>query len=198
VGQSSLVAGQQAIEKALLQLRRSARDFLFDMVENFRQKQRRNLELKHWTKIGKLADALTLELDWLAHNTVNAPDPDDETHKPYDEQLQALMKIRVMARGRMVNSGGRIDDGYPKTTPKAKYHSEVLDVWTELGGKLKFSRHPRTGKIKGPLARYFAAITQPVHGGSPESLPDIINRHLADKAALDKWRLDTFITEYQP
>ena len=71
-----------------------------------------------------------------------------------------------------------------KNSPKAAYQSSVLDVWTDLGGQLKFSRHPNTGKIKGPLARYFSAVTQPVHGGSPESLPDIIERHVAGKAAL--------------
>jgi hypothetical protein len=70
------------------------------------------------------------------------------------------------------------------------FHFRVLEVWTDLGGKLQISRHPTTGKIKGPLARYFAAATQPVLGGSLESLPDILARQKKLMEAFHKYRIE--------
>jgi hypothetical protein len=48
-----------------------------------------------------------------------------------------------------------------------------------LGGKLRISRHPKSQKVQGPLAKYFMAVAEPVMGDatpSVESLPDIIER----------------------
>jgi hypothetical protein len=192
------LAKADAYEKALLKLQSSARSFFLETFNRPGLKQQKKWRLNHWTKVDKLVDALMPEFFWLTHDERNNGPPHPYGKEPYHEDLLAPMKISVMAKSQIVSLGGKIDDGYPKTTAKTVYHSSVLDVWTELGGKLKFSRHPRTGKIKGPLARYFSAVTQPVHGGSPESLPDIIKRHLAQKAALDKWRLDNFIAKYPP
>lgn len=67
----------------------------------------------------------------------------------------------------------------PFNNPRLTYEFEVLSIWTSLGGELKVSRHPRTGKIQGPLARFFRAVTIPVMGTSApslESLPDIVQR----------------------
>jgi hypothetical protein len=189
---------QETIETVRSQLRNLARSFLLDLVDDPRHKQRKISQLKHWNKASKLADSLMSELTWLARNDPHPPDPSGETPNPYNEASSALMKISVKAKGRTIAVGKRIDDGYPTSTRKAAYHSNVLQVWTTLGGKLRISRHPSTGKIKGPLARYFSAVTKPVHGGSPESLPDIIKRHLARNAALDKWRLDGAIANYRP
>jgi hypothetical protein len=192
-----------AYENALFKLRNSARSYFLATFNQPDTKRRKKLLLKHWTKTRDLADALMSEFFWLARDELNygPPDHSGNERKPYHENRFALMKIRLMATANLISLGGKIDDGIqrfgpeaialmkttvvyaddPKTTAKSAYHSDVLDVWTELGGKLKISRHPNTGKLGGPLARYFSAVTLPVHGGSPESLPDIIERHVARK-----------------
>ena len=64
--------------------------------------------------------------------------------------------------------------------PRMIYEWEILEVWIALGGQLGISRHPRTGKVQGPLARFFRAVTVPVMGASApalETLRDVIARH---------------------
>jgi hypothetical protein len=196
-------------EKAFLKLQNSARSFFLETLNAPGLKRQKKWRVNHWTKAGKLAEALMSVFFWLARDEGNNGPPSSRNEsKSYHQELLALMKIRLLATAHIVSLGGKADDGYrklgpeavalmkaivtaddvsyPRTTAKSAYHSDVLDVWTELGGKLKFSRHPTKGKIKGPLARYFSAVTYPVHGGSPESLPDIIERHVAQKAALEK------------
>jgi hypothetical protein len=71
------------------------------------------------------------------------------------------------------------DPVYFKNNSKMEYEFMVLSIWTSLGGKLKISRNSRTGKIDGPLARFFRVVTVPVMGTlapSLESLPDIVQR----------------------
>jgi hypothetical protein len=63
--------------------------------------------------------------------------------------------------------------------PKMMYEFKILLLWTELGGALRLSRHSKLGNIRGPLARFFRAVTVPVMGDSApslESLPDILKR----------------------
>lgn len=179
---------QEMIEKAHSQLQKSARSYLLEIVNKPKRKQARNWRLKHWIRTGKLADALISEMTWLSRNEQHPPDPSGRDRQWYSKELEVLLAISVMAQKHAVGIREGINDGYPESTAKGLYHSRVLDVWTELGGKLRFSRHPSTGHIKGPLVRYFLAVTQPLHGGSPESLPDIIERHVARKKALDEWR----------
>jgi hypothetical protein len=65
----------------------------------------------------------------------------------------------------------------PDNNPRLRYEFQVLSVWTKLGGDLRISRHPKSGKVQ--LARFFRAVTVPVMGisaPSPESLPDIVRR----------------------
>jgi hypothetical protein len=62
---------------------------------------------------------------------------------------------------------------------KFMFQFKILLIWTELGGELGISRHPKHGTVQGPLARFFRAVTVPVMGTSApslETLPDIIER----------------------
>jgi hypothetical protein len=71
------------------------------------------------------------------------------------------------------------DPVYFENNSKMEYEFSVLSSWESLGGKLKISRNSGTGKIDGPLARFFRAVTVPVMrtlAPSPESLPDIVQR----------------------
>jgi hypothetical protein len=107
----------------------------------------------------------------------------------YVKEVLALLRISAMAKsGKSVRMASSLAKSL-KARPKAQYQFEVLEVWTRLGGETNFSRHPTTGEIGGPLTRYFCAVTQPVHGGSPESLPDILGRYEAREATLEEIRL---------
>jgi hypothetical protein len=97
----------------------------------------------------------------------------------YEDDFGALSAIRNAAR-----DFATLNQRYGAETkhfdnPKMMYEFKVLSIWTKLGGELRRSRHPRTKKIQGPLARFFRAVTVPVMGAnapSLESLPDIIRR----------------------
>ncbi len=63
--------------------------------------------------------------------------------------------------------------------PRLEYQSKVLEIWVQLGGNLRISRHYRSQRVQGPLAKYFFAVVRPVMGEatpSPESLPGIVKR----------------------
>jgi len=123
---------------------------------------------KHWARISKLSDDALKSL-FAVESLEDAPEK-------YREHKLALMKLLVIARGRL--AAPKIDDGFPKANPRGWFQFYVLEAWFELGGQLRISRHPTTGEIRGPLARYVAAVTGPVPGyrGSLESLPDILAR----------------------
>ena len=60
-----------------------------------------------------------------------------------------------------------------------EYQSKVLEIWVQLGGSLRISRHNRSQRVQGPLAKYFFAVARPVMGEatpSSESLPGIVKR----------------------
>jgi hypothetical protein len=213
----ALHAEPDAVEKARVRLVSAARSYYLEDLNRPGRKQQNKWRIQHWVKAFKLADALGHEFNWLARDQVNNAGPAPDGKEPYDKQRAEVMQILLMARSNIVNLGGEVPelpwatrdtlasiagdpilDGFPNASPKSLYHSAVLEVWTELGGKLKISRHPNTHKTKGPLARYFSAVTQPVHGGSPESLHGIIERHVERQAALKKWRLELETANTKP
>jgi hypothetical protein len=66
-----------------------------------------------------------------------------------------------------------------RDVPRTLYFQQILSLWTELGGEMKFSRNALSGEVGGPLVRFFQAVTGPVllrDAPSLESLPDIIKR----------------------
>jgi hypothetical protein len=65
---------------------------------------------------------------------------------------------------------GRLD-------PSVVFYQSILWHWTDLGGSLTFTKDPSSGKISGPLVKYFFAVVRPVMGErapSVKSLPDIV------------------------
>src|SRR5262249_48955612 len=170
-----LQADQAALERARNELVQAARINLSEQLDDARgAKNRKKWVANEWTRIEKLSADLLESLTRVARfEGLGSPPPDGhpavDAYK--DEQL-AVARLNAMAVARL--AGPKIDDGLPKATRRQWFHFHVLHVWTELGGKLQFSRHPTTGQIKGPLARYFVAATQPVCGGSLESLRDIL------------------------
>jgi hypothetical protein len=173
---------QAALEKARNELVEAARIHMSELVDD--ALGRRTLEkwiAKEWAGIEKLSDDLHGSLRRVARFE-GVRHPTIELYK--DEQVD-VASLNAMAVARL--AGPKIDDGLPKATRRGWFYFHVLHVWTELGGRLGLSRHPTTGKIKGPLARYFAAATQPVCGGSLETLPDILKRQESMLAAVKQF-----------
>jgi hypothetical protein len=65
-------------------------------------------------------------------------------------------------------------------SPKDEYYERVLSIWVDhCGGQLKKSRDKTTQKPRGPLLRFFVAVTYPVMGidaPKPETIFDIVDR----------------------
>jgi hypothetical protein len=157
-----------------------------------REKAQERWLRRAWAKIAKRSDEMMRFLDRYSE-LLTPPSPSGgPVFDHFAHEREILTKVKVDARdardvrGRFAKSR-LIDDGYPTAGPRTWYQFHVLETWTRLGGKLQFSRHPQKHKITGPLARYFSAVTQPVLGGSLESLPDIVKRHKAVRLVYFKW-----------
>jgi hypothetical protein len=182
-----LQPSQAALENARNELVQAARIHLSELLDE--ALGRRNLEqwvAKEWARIAKLSDDLLGSLTRVAaFEELGNPHPGRQPAvEPYKDEQLAVARLKAMAVARLA---GPNDDGFPKATRRRWFQFHVLHVWTELGGELRFSRHPTTGEIKGPLARYFTAATQPVCGGSLESLRDILKRQQSMLAAVKQW-----------
>lgn len=129
---------------------------------------------REWAQISQLIK----KLEPLWHSRVLDTPPLD-----WPPAFQRGRVLREIRRGlTTLKTVAKVSESQAKSEilePKARalFHSTVLNVWTRLGGELKISKHPDTHKTTGPLARYFAAATQCVHGGSLETLRDIVKRH---------------------
>jgi hypothetical protein len=195
-----LNADENAVEDCCEKLQGAARSYFHEILSKPSRQTEQKRQQQCWTKVRKHSEALLSEVSWLAKAGITngpPPPPGYERYKPYGEEQLVLKRIHSMAQSRLDSFGLKCND-YPAATPKALYQYEVLSVWIKLSGKLKISRHPTTGKIKGPLVRYFSAVTQPVHGGSPESLPDIIERYTAYKVASKKWLMEMDLGDDDP
>ena len=178
---------QAALERARNELVQAARINLSELLDDALGS--RNIKkwiAKEWARIEKLSDDLLGSLTKVAtFEELGNPRPGRQSAvEPYKEEQLAVARLKAMAVARLA---GPNDDGFPKATKRRWFQFHVLHVWTELGGELRFSRHPRTREIKGPLARYFTAATQPVCRGSLESLPDILRRQESMLAAVKHW-----------
>jgi len=140
-----------------------------------------------WRKVALLADRLQQVIVGMAEAHVEllrkagyATRSQESVYREnYREDVSALSRIIDNAQLSIkLYTRSSTDDAH-YDNPKLMYEFKVLSTWTELGGELRVSRHPKKGKIQGPLARFFRAVTVPVMGTSapsPESLPDIVRR----------------------
>jgi hypothetical protein len=176
------------LEDARTLLEFALKGLLFSVAKTYDRptfRERRKTAEREWARISKL----TREVQrlWRARMADEPPVPPGNLKPPSHKMVSdGLLLLDMIATRKCANE--EIDDGFPKAKPQTKFNHAVLDVWTRLGGELKFSRHPKTQKIKGPLARYFEAATKCIYGGSLESLPDIVRRDKQYSAELKKWR----------
>jgi hypothetical protein len=190
-----LQPSEKDLGKARRQLRDAARRYRREKANAPGKKIREKISRRDWARIVKLSEE-AIHLLRKYSDIESAPDPDGgPPADPWRAHKEALTKLWRVARSRLAES--RIDDGFPRAAPRAWYQFYVLETWTRLGGKLQFSRHPQKHKITGPLARYFAAVTQPVLGGSLESLPDIVKRHKAVRLAFSKWYVSALVANLE-
>ena len=136
---------QAALEKARNELVQAARIHNSELVDD--AFGRRTLEkwiAKEWARIEKLSDDLHGSLRKVARFE-GARQPTIELYK--DEQVD-IASLNAMAVARL--AGPKIDDELPKATKRGWFQFHVLHVWTELGGKLRISRHPTTERSRAP------------------------------------------------
>jgi hypothetical protein len=180
---------EEGLGKARRRLANAARRYCRQKENAPKEKTRQRRFRRDWAKIAKLSD----EVMHLLHRYSEDEGPPNPDGGPcfdrFARDKEALTKLKVAAQGRLADLPRLIDDGFPTAGPRTWYQFHVLETWTRFGGKLQFSRHPQKHKITGPLARYFSAVTQPVLGGSLESLPDIVKRHKALRLVYNKWRV---------
>lgn len=179
-------------------LRLHIRTYLFAELNRPGKVTKNKWITKHWARIAKLSDDTLKSLVAVAKLEGDAGPPGPDGRPPperYREHKFALMKLIVFARGRL--DAPKIDDGFPKASSRGWFQFDVLEIWTELGGQLRISRHPRTKKITGPLARYFAAVTGPIpaYRGSLESLPDILTRQKSMMLKIARYNARAFAEE---
>jgi hypothetical protein len=170
----------EAIEQARERLQTIARIYYRKLFNGPIVVTKNKVIVRHWEKIERLTNDLEGELLWFREEQRKhgAPLP-----TLYQEELDAVLNLNLKAKISPFRGGDRFK-------PKIWYQSGVLKVWVALDGKLRFSRNPLTGKISGPLVRFFAAATHPVHGGSPESLPDAIKRYKAAAAEPENGQIE--------
>jgi hypothetical protein len=135
-----------------------------------------------WQKIVQLSERLhqafsvVIEEGIDYYNIVGRPQSAEGVRRWRDGPLKAVLQIKLLAKDRLLSESPMLGRDRP---PRVWFQDEVLNIWIYLGGKLRFSRHPKTKRPQGPLIRFFRAVTTPVLGASAaslESLPEIIRR----------------------
>ena len=89
----------------------------------------------------------------------------------YDVLTAALVKLRD-------DTAQPLSEQLTKLSVRERYYRHILSVWIKLGGELGFSRDGNN-RIRGPLVRFFQAVTNPVLGDCApalETISDIIKR----------------------
>jgi hypothetical protein len=189
------------IEETILAIRSGpltefVRDSLLQCARRYRSKilqPKSTKRRKQWQQIARQSEKLQRELvicteQRLADLRVDWPYKEilENVRSIYDRHLEALVELQDTATAHInfyLSKGPYDFDSmrlpFDMNKPHSKFQFEILEIWWRLGGKLRLSRHPRSGKISGPTARYFFAVTRPVMGAStpsPEALPDIVAR----------------------
>ena len=141
-------------------------------VRNSQSFEARDQEVELWTLVRNLTEKLLTAL-----NRTKATYTYDE--KFMVQVIPLLSKLRRHA-----------EFFFPTIllSPKEEYYRSVLTLWVDhCGGQLKKTRDKVTQKPKGPLLRFFVAVTYPVMGidaPKPETIFGIVDREkLRRKAA---------------
>jgi hypothetical protein len=156
----------QLPKNARKRLLEAAEEYMLGLEDDQKRDRRRKLK-KRWEKIDSLARELR---DEILGVTAEMP------------KFPLYLKEFLMSQAHLIGSMigdiiGVWNDERPN--PRLVYQARVLEIWVALGGELKISRHSKTQRVQGPLARYFFAVTRPVMGTStpsPESLRGIVDR----------------------
>jgi hypothetical protein len=119
--------------------------------------------VENWSNIHRLAGELATEL----------AEADDRARNAKRPSFGGLIKTLVKLQDRAARFAERRERyRFPE-----KYYHDVFSLWLKFGGKLRYSRN--SGKLSGPLIRFFQAVTGPVLGTDApalESIKDIIER----------------------
>jgi hypothetical protein len=137
-------------------------------------------ERRHWRRIMHLSESLEQAVLVMVEGAVASlnlnglPEEAKCLRQQFRDPLRGILQIKNLAKIGI----GNLPKVYFRPA-RLDFQCDVLKVWALLGGQLRFSRHPKTGRPQGPLIKFFQAVTTPVMGASApslESLPDIIRR----------------------
>jgi hypothetical protein len=154
-----------SLEEARERLRNAAQEYLSGGLLQRGDRARKN----RWERITRLSKKLHSELSSCAEGTFGQDMP-----RPFCDLLSCIGGLPRYSELAAHDCAGR-----GKVLPRWIYQLKVLQVWVHLGGQVRISRHSRSQKVQGPLARYFLAVAEPVMGDatpSLESLREIIER----------------------
>jgi hypothetical protein len=183
-----------------------ARDFKEEVK---RKKERARLREQHkkgegrkWAKLAQLANKTRLELFPFLQKLKDRECRGNQlwpAEAEWKQQWQELTNLLIRLETQATKNAHKYDESAPRCyldelaprrqpmKVRSRYLVEVLQAWTDVGGKLSISRN-KQGKVSGPLSRYFVAATRPVLGDlmpALETLPDIISQWRAEKARMD-------------
>jgi hypothetical protein len=136
---------------------------------------------RDWQKVMHLSERLIEALLVVCERGVQYfeihghPEEGEKFGREFEDHFRKILEVKFVAKVMAAPPPPEAD----LVPARVGYQFDVLQVWIRLGGKLQFSRHPKTRKPQGPLIRFFRAVTNPVMGASApslESLPDIIRR----------------------
>jgi hypothetical protein len=153
------------LEEVRERLRNAAQEYLSGELLQRGDRARKN----RWEKITRLSKKLASELSSCAEETFGKDMP-----RPFCDLISGIGRLPRYSEVAALECASR-----SKILPGWIYELKVLQIWMALGGKLRISRHSKSQEVRGPLAKYFLAVTEPVMGDatpSLESLPDIIER----------------------
>jgi hypothetical protein len=158
------------LEEVRERLRNAAREYLSGGLLQRGDRARKN----RWEKITRLSKKLNSELPSCVEETFGRDMP-----RPFCDLISCIGRLPRYSELAAIECSSR-----SKILPQWIFELKILQIWMDLGGKLKISRHPKSQKVQGPLAKYFLAVTEPVMGNatpSLESLPDIVERQMTTR-----------------
>jgi hypothetical protein len=114
------------------------------------------------------------------------------------EELQDGASMLVALTNDRVSRYGAVE----RERPRMAFFRRVFRCWTEAGGALEFSRHPKTRNSRsrapqGPLVRYVQAVTSAVMGNDAPMLETVASLIVREKRlrALDALPVVKFVRD---
>jgi hypothetical protein len=128
------------------------------------QRDKKSRLKDRWAKVDTLSQRLHRELS-VCVEWSNSDSYDEWLKLRAEFVSPCLTPVDII--GRVARAARHDLEG--KANPRLEYQSKVLEIWVQLGGSLRISRHNKSQRVQGPLAKYFFAVVRPVMGEATPS-----------------------------